>query len=119
VAVAADGSVYVAGLFAPHGIQAGDVLLLKFSPDGSLIWQRTWDSGNTETGEAVAVANDGSVYVSGGSNGAILADTVDPHHPLLGTATGSTHCLPGTGSRPIHCGGSAHVPRRPADARHP
>ena len=69
VAVAPDGSVYVAGLFAPNGIQAGDVLLLKFSPDGSLVWQRTWDSGNTETGEAVAVASDGSVYVSGGSNG--------------------------------------------------
>src|SRR5262245_1321128 len=69
VAVAADGSVYVTGLFAPSGIQAGDVLLLKFSPDGSLIWQRIWDSGNTETGEAVTVASDGSIYVSGGSNG--------------------------------------------------
>ena len=68
VAVAADGSVYVTGLFAPNGTQAGDVLLLKFSPNGALIWQRTWDSGNTETGEALAVAGDGSIYVSGGSN---------------------------------------------------
>lgn len=68
VAVAADGSVYVTGLFAPNGTQAGDVLLLKFSPNGALIWQRTWDSGNTETGEALAIAGDGSIYVSGGSN---------------------------------------------------
>lgn len=68
VAVAPDGSVYVTGLFAPNGTQAGDVLLLKFSPDGALIWQRTWDSGNTETGEAIAVAGDGSIYVSGGAN---------------------------------------------------
>lgn len=68
VAVAPDGSVYVTGLFAPNGTQAGDVLLLKFSPSGALIWQRTWDSGNTETGEALAIAGDGTIYVSGGSN---------------------------------------------------
>jgi hypothetical protein len=68
VAVAPDGSVYVTGLFGPHGTQAGDVLLLKFSPDGALIWQRSWDSGGTETGEAIAIGGDGSIYVSGGSN---------------------------------------------------
>jgi hypothetical protein len=68
VGVAPDGSVYVTGLFAPSGLQAGDVLLLKFSPEGTLIWQRTWDSGNTETGEALAIAGDGSIYVSGGAN---------------------------------------------------
>ncbi len=68
VAVAPDGSVYVTGVFAPNGTQAGDVLLLKFSPNGALIWQRTWDSGNTETGEALAIAGDGSICVSAGSN---------------------------------------------------
>ncbi|GIH07190.1 hypothetical protein Rhe02_52570 [Rhizocola hellebori] len=68
VTVASDGSVYVTGVFAPNGTQAGDVLLLKFSANGALIWQRIWDSGNTETGEAVAVASDGSIYVSGGAN---------------------------------------------------
>jgi hypothetical protein len=45
------------------------VLLLKFSPDGSLEWQRRWDGGGSESGEAVAVGSDGAVYVTGGSAG--------------------------------------------------
>jgi uncharacterized delta-60 repeat protein len=64
VAVAADGSVYVTG--STQG-NRGDALLLKFSADGSLLWQRRWDSGATEGGDAVAVAGDGSVYVVGGT----------------------------------------------------
>ena len=62
VAVAPDGSVYAAGQTVGVG---NDVLLLKFSPDGSLVWQRRWDAGGQETGEAVAVASDGAVYVTG------------------------------------------------------
>jgi uncharacterized delta-60 repeat protein len=65
VAVAPDGSVYVTGQTV--GVQ-GDVLLLKFSPDGSLAWQRRWDGGGMEAGEAVAVGSDGAVYVTGGTN---------------------------------------------------
>jgi uncharacterized delta-60 repeat protein len=65
VAVAPDGSVYVTG--QTLGVQ-GDVLLLKFTAEGSLVWQRRWDAGMTETGAAVAVATDGSVYVTGGTN---------------------------------------------------
>src|SRR5688500_3767767 len=65
VAVAPDGCVYVTG--QTLGVR-GDVLLLKFSPDGTLAWQRRWDGGATEGGEAVAVASDGSVYVTGGTN---------------------------------------------------
>jgi hypothetical protein len=42
-----------------------DLLLLKFAPDGAHVWQRSWDGGGQETGEGVAVAGDGSVYVTG------------------------------------------------------
>jgi uncharacterized delta-60 repeat protein len=65
VAVAPDGSVYVTGQTV--GVQ-GDVLLLKFSPEGSLLWQRRWDGGGAESGEAVAVGSDGAIYVTGGTN---------------------------------------------------
>jgi uncharacterized delta-60 repeat protein len=64
VVVTPDGSVYVTG--STLGNQ-GDVLLLKFSSDGSLLWQRRWDSGASERGEALALAGDGSVYVVGGT----------------------------------------------------
>jgi uncharacterized delta-60 repeat protein len=65
VAVASDGSVYVTG--STPGV-AGDAVLLKFAPDGSLVWQRRWGGSGTERGEAVAVAGDGSVYVVGGTS---------------------------------------------------
>jgi uncharacterized delta-60 repeat protein len=65
VAVAPDDSVYVTGLTPGVG---GDVVLLKFAPDGSLVWQRTWGGSGTERGQTVAVAADGSVYVAGSTN---------------------------------------------------
>jgi uncharacterized delta-60 repeat protein len=65
VAVAPDGSVYVTG--STLGVR-GDAVLLKFSPEGTLLWQRRWDGGATERGEGVAVGSDGSVYVTGGTN---------------------------------------------------
>jgi hypothetical protein len=46
----------------------GDAVLLKLSPDGVLVWQRRWGGGWSESGEAVAVAGDGSVYVVGGTS---------------------------------------------------
>jgi len=60
VAVAADGSVYVAGFafVAPNA-----AILLKFDADGALKWQRSW--GGNAFPEDVAVAPDGSVYVAG------------------------------------------------------
>src|SRR5262245_23909855 len=66
VAVAADGSAYVAG--RTLGVN-GDALLLKFDPDGTLLWQRSWGRGadNSESADAVAIAADGSVYVTGGT----------------------------------------------------
>lgn len=63
VAVAAtDGSIYVTGLTFLNG---GDAFLLKFAADGTLVWQRTWGSAASESGEAVAVGADGSVYIAG------------------------------------------------------
>ena len=68
VAVGDDSSVYVTGV---TGDEAYEAFLLKFSPDGELKWQRTWASedggiGNGG-GRSVAVASDGSIYVTGGS----------------------------------------------------
>jgi uncharacterized delta-60 repeat protein len=66
VAVAPDGSVYVTGSTLGN---RGDALVLKFSSDGSLLWQRRWDSGGTERAEDVAIGSDGSVYIVGGTSG--------------------------------------------------
>lgn len=65
ISVAPDGSVYIAGSTFVGGNGA---LLLKFGPDGSLLWQRAF--GANGNAEGVAVAADGSVYVTGGSRAA-------------------------------------------------
>src|SRR5438132_2913965 len=81
VALAGDGSIYLAGSTASFGAGDEDIFLVKFAADGSLVWQRTFGTGEVqpnlaadEFASGVAVGPDGSVYVAGDS-----ADT----HALL------------------------------------
>jgi hypothetical protein len=60
--VGPDESLYLAG--AIRGTRAGiAALILKVNPDGTLAYDRAWQSGSTAAG--VAVAPDGTLYVSG------------------------------------------------------
>ena len=68
VAVAADGSLYVAGTgqaVTRAGNAVNDGILLKFSAEGNLLWDRRWDGRDGDTGEGVAVAPDGTVVFTG------------------------------------------------------
>lgn len=69
VAVAADGSVYVAGTSVVMSEEA-NVLLQKYSAAGARLWTKTYNGPNNaeDEGESVAVAPDGSVYVVGFTN---------------------------------------------------
>jgi uncharacterized delta-60 repeat protein len=81
VAVAGDGSVYVAG--DGNSFFGNDAILLKFAADGTLIWQRDWRVSTSVSVDSaalgVATAPDGSVYMTGrafiagtGQNGALV-----------------------------------------------
>ena len=89
VAIAPDGSaVYVVGRTTAG---AGDAVLLKFGADGTLIWQRTWGGSGTESGEAVAVASDGNVYVAGSTTTFVVPFLLkfDPNGNLVWQKGGS------------------------------
>jgi hypothetical protein len=67
IAVASDGSVYAAGSMArPGGLGNFDVLALKITALGALVWQRTYSAGDVVDARAgMTVAPDGSVYIAG------------------------------------------------------
>lgn len=65
--VAPDGSIYVAGVLQElkSNSVVMDAVLLKFAPDGSLVWDRGWGGRNGEETGGVAVAADGTVFLAG------------------------------------------------------
>lgn len=67
VAVGPDGSVYAAGT-TPRTGQIGnfDIIALKVTSDGDLVWQRTYASGDVvDPRGGMTTATDGSVYLAG------------------------------------------------------
>lgn len=67
LSVAPDGSVYVAGARL-GGRDSFDALVLKFAPDGTLLWNRTWGGRGHDEGGGVVVRADGTVFVTGTTN---------------------------------------------------
>ena len=62
VAVGLDQSVYITGRASLASGQ--DVFLVKFTPDGNVTWERTWDGG-ADTANRVAVGPSGNIFVTG------------------------------------------------------
>ena len=74
VAVTPDGDIAVVGTtdvgFDGQPFQGGtDVFLVEWDPEGNHRSTRTWGGSNVETGVAIAVGADGSVVVTGSSEG--------------------------------------------------
>ena len=67
VAVGPDGSVYAAGTTPrPDPIGNFDIIALKITSVGDLVWQRTYASGEVvDPRGGMTVASDGSVYLAG------------------------------------------------------
>jgi uncharacterized delta-60 repeat protein len=76
IAVASDGSVYIAGGINGLGAGFSDMLVLKLSADGALVWQQTWGGPINELGRDIAVGPDGNVYVAGEANSFFANDAV-------------------------------------------
>lgn len=49
--------------------------MLKFDPDGNLVWQRTWGGSGFESAEGVAVGADGSIHLAGSTERTFREDS--------------------------------------------
>jgi hypothetical protein len=91
VAVDGSGNVYVAGSTDDDldGVGVGDpalggrdFVLVKFAPDGTLLWSRQLGTVATDEANAVAVDGAGNVYVAGNTSGDL--DGAGIGDPLFG-----------------------------------
>ena len=108
-AVAPDGSTYVAGFTTSFGTSSPTIFVVKFAADGSLSWQRTWEGPapfGTDQANDVAVAGDGSVYVTGSTQGDAVLLKLTPGGDLVwqrrwgggGSESGEAVAVGGDGS---------------------
>ena len=71
--VGGDGGIYLAGnhnLSNRMGVDLDpDAFVVKYSSEGSLIWERTIDSGRADFATSIEAAKDGSIYIAGSTEG--------------------------------------------------
>lgn len=96
----ATGNIYVLGrLFVTNasGNTTQDIALIKYAPNGSRLWIRTFglDALSVDNPTSQAIAPNGNVIVTGGSAGSFLTAAFDPNgnQLWLKTQIGSTGAL--------------------------
>lgn len=69
-----DGSIYVGGhahgsLNGQAALGGDDAFLIKYSPEGTVLWTRLFGSSGRDVAQALTMGIDGSIYVSGLTEG--------------------------------------------------
>ncbi len=84
------GNVYVSGemSFGPSELDV-DILTLKYSPAGVLLWENIWGSNQQDIGRDLVLSSDGYVYVSG-TAGNVLTSSMDAVVVKINPTNGAT-----------------------------
>ena len=69
ISIGPDGSIYISGPKLGTNSEA-DTYLTKYNTSGQKIWTKSYVTTNNELGSYLAVGSDGSIYLTGGVNGA-------------------------------------------------
>jgi uncharacterized delta-60 repeat protein len=89
-----DGAIYVSGYtlgsldISTHGqTNSGelDAFLTKFNPDGTKVWTRLLGSSYSELARALTTGLDGSIYVSGWTDGSLDGQIISGRHDAFVT----------------------------------
>jgi len=68
LALDSSGNIYITGQTSSFGAGGRDAFILKLSPAGGLVWQKTWGGTGNDEGRGVVVNTSGQIYVSGLTN---------------------------------------------------
>jgi len=68
VAIDAQGNVYLTGYTISLRDDTIDALLIKYTPAGELLWEKSWGRNDMDRAEAVAIDAQGNVYLAGSTN---------------------------------------------------
>jgi uncharacterized delta-60 repeat protein len=74
-----DGNAVVTGWTESYGAGNSDSVVLKYAPDGTLLWQKVWGGMFADYAKAVCVDDDGNAFVAGDSQ----SETVGPSDVTL------------------------------------
>ena len=76
VAIDKNGNIYVVGYGLAYTSEKYDVVLQKYSSDGTLVWTKYWGGTDDDISKSIFIDNEGYIYVTGytGSYGAGLYD---------------------------------------------
>jgi hypothetical protein len=102
VGTGADGSVYITGNASDIGVDE-NIILVKFDANGGLVWNKIGGPG-FGTGNDVAVAADGEVFVTG----SILVESRDVPDAFGGHAFVAQFSSIGRKKKAIEWGGADH-----------
>ncbi|MHA1230306.1 MAG: SBBP repeat-containing protein [Candidatus Helarchaeota archaeon] len=69
VAVDSNGFIYCIGETYSYGAISADFVLVKFDPNGNVIWNTTWGGPSTDRGRDLVIGPDGNIYCVGESIG--------------------------------------------------
>ena len=80
VATASDGSIFITGsttgdLDGETNAGSNDAFLTKYGSDGTKAWTKLLGSSSSDYGLGVATASDGSIYITGYTNGDLDGET--------------------------------------------
>jgi uncharacterized delta-60 repeat protein len=90
VAIDANGNIYCVGSTSTFTASPFDLALVKFYPNGTKAWNKTWDNSASENGYGVAVDASGNIYCTGSTtanNGDLIAVKFFPNGTKAWDAT--------------------------------
>ena len=108
------GNVYVLAYTNSFGIGADDVLLLKYSPQGDLLWSKTWGTEVSDSPAGLVLIKDklivaGDTYVSGEQRSDVVLLTYDLDGQLLSQVTWGTGDYERASALAADSGGNLYV----------